>query len=323
MHDCCNPLFAHFVNDRESRAVVECIFAGGFEAQVPFPGPDSFTKNLSNELGMIQSQGQATSIVELHRRLICRLLNWQQSVRWNGSQLRTDEDGRFLTTEPCRVTPVHLSLSKGVRKIWLTPKGVRKGKAPMRKNEGDNHQGGDGWPKALLAVRIENDVENMSELEVWLKKAPQSMVKLVGILPSFSSLLLLAVSIPIWDLLPDSNAISFVGFMRDPDQDGVNIQKQVPTALETPMRIGSRVEPSLPDEQGSGMLLTLANAEGNPEIKQLLDHIDRVLPSLMIQWKELRSNSTIDASQWLFDRVRETCRSREAMDEHKVCDIYH
>lgn len=218
IHDCCHPLSATPSNLRQSRAVVECIFAGGFESKVPVSGPDSFTCALIDELSVASTNGDVLSVVELHRRLICRLVNWQpRAVFDKNDEPREDLDGRSIVTTASRVTPAHLFLSKRDRTIKLIPLSATKSKDPRtslsfeEKDPNSEH-----WPKTMLSVFLDNRENNLEDLRAWLLKAPPGVVEFSGIHPSFSSLLLLAIPVPVWDFLPDSLAVSFVGFTSGP-----------------------------------------------------------------------------------------------------------
>lgn len=337
LHDCCHPLSAHTSNQKESRAVVECIFAGGFESRVPISGPDSFTRALTEELSVAESNGEVISVVELHRRLICRLVNWQPRPLFDeNDQLRKDKHGRTILTSESRVTPCHLFLSKRDRTIHLAPKSCsKKGKQRMEKGRNaqqDMSSANACWPKALLAIRLVENANNTSNLKSWLLSAPVEVVDFVGILPSFSSLLLLALPIPVWDMLPDSDAVSFIGFMTDPVPVGMTAADDVPD--ETAAAQGGVPCASLGQEPACSSrdafrLLRPINEE-QATVLNILNSIDKVLPMSMRLWKKVRDDADTPAAQWLFDQMRHTFReqpdlypdiSEEDMMQHKVSGV--
>jgi hypothetical protein len=67
----------------------------------------------------------------------------------------------------------------------------------------------------------------------WLREAPpeaRDLIKIEGFWGSFSSLLLVRMPIHVWDLLPESPAVSFVGFTTT-DNRGPELQNVVNTLL--------------------------------------------------------------------------------------------
>ncbi|KAK2609209.1 hypothetical protein QQS21_002291 [Conoideocrella luteorostrata] len=309
LHDCCHPLSAHTSNQKESRAVVECIFAGGFESRVPISGPDSFTRALTEELSVAESNGEVISVVELHRRLICRLVNWQPRPLFDeNDQLRKDEHGRTILTSESRVTPCHLFLSKRDRTIHLAPKSsARKDKRPVSKRRSaEDMLTNEYWPKALLAIRLVENANNTSNLKSWLLAAPMEVVEFVGIHPSFSSLLLLAVPIPVWDMLPDSDAVSFIGFTTETGPRAKTANHKFPgddAILHKASYIYQKQD--FADDGETHRLLNPAN-EDQRMVLNILNAIDKVLPISMRLWKKVRNDSTVPAAQWFFDQMRDT-----------------
>ncbi|KAH8175899.1 hypothetical protein LIA77_04317 [Sarocladium implicatum] len=330
IHDCCHPLSATPSNLRQNRAVVECIFAGGFEAKVPVSGPDSFTCALTDELSVASSTGEIISVVELHRRLICRLVNWQpRPVFDKNDELREDETGRTIITTASRVTPAHLFLSKRDRTIKLIPISAKKSKQPIRNPEiQDKDPDSAQWPKTMLAVQLKDNERNLEDLKSWLLEAPPGVVEFCGIHPSFSSLLLIAVPIPVWDLLPDSNAVSFVGFTSGPQALLPEVR-----ALERPATVqhSDTCAPDLAQQQqpiitGDSRILKHQDEHGEEETSLLqpmnehqveavstLNAVDKIIPQVMKSWKAVRSTSQLLPSEWLLEKIRATFSEQSHM----------
>lgn len=68
----------------------------------------------------------------------------------------------------------------------------------------------------MIAVRLTEDVNAVEEVKQWLLAAPRGAVEFEGIMPSYSSILLVATPVVIWDMLPPCSAVSFLGFIRGP-----------------------------------------------------------------------------------------------------------
>jgi hypothetical protein len=76
-------------------------------------------------------------------------------------------------------------------------------------------------PHVLISVAVE---ENQPELDVkktarWLEGIPflAKWAKVESVFPSYSTLLALSIPVPIWDMLPDHPACSFIGYVTGPD----------------------------------------------------------------------------------------------------------
>jgi hypothetical protein len=250
IYDCCHPLSATPTNTRQNRAVVECIFAGGLESKVPVPGPESFTKALTTALARASSKGEVVSVVELHRQLICDLANFTSTALFDDEdEIRQDESERPIITSNSRATPSHIFLSKRDRTIRLIPTSAKKGKQPVRDtSNGKTVASQSSWPKTLLAVHLRDDSKNLEDLKSWLLEAPPGVVEFCGVHPSFSSLILVAVAVPVWDLLPDSHAVSFVGFATGPQ---VSLSTLEPNQNTTTLHVYDMKTPETSHQQVS------------------------------------------------------------------------
>ncbi|KAI0546411.1 hypothetical protein F4679DRAFT_412677 [Xylaria curta] len=215
LYDSCFALSSHRSNTNTSRAEVEGLFAGGFESQVPIPGEDSFTKHLTDALTAAQ-QDKPLTIVELHRRIIVRLQSFhKQGVFDRNNEIRTcPSTGKALCTRNVRVTPSHLFLAgnEKPRLIALMPLVIPSELIPVDSSSLTLNENQSSWPKVLLAIRLADDKSIEEDLKKWLLDAPPGIVEYRGIFPSFSSLLLMEVSVAIWNLLPPCPAVSFISF---------------------------------------------------------------------------------------------------------------
>ncbi|KAI1123235.1 hypothetical protein F5Y10DRAFT_270291 [Nemania abortiva] len=202
LYDCCFDLSSHGSNTNTSRAEVEGLFAGSFGPQVSMPGQHSFTKHLIDALA---TTPQPLTIVELHRQIIARLSSpFGEGVFDKDNNIKMC-NGKALYTKDIGVTPSHLFLAgnENPRTLALIPPGT----GEVNVNESNPDEDQSDWPMVLLAVSLfdDNSVQN------WLLKAPPG-VQYRGIFPGFSSLLLVEVTVAIWDLLPSSPAVSFLSF---------------------------------------------------------------------------------------------------------------
>lgn len=184
---------------------------------MPFPGPTSLTTALTHELADAAKAGKVISVSGLYDKVISRITRLPKIARFMGNELYQGEDGEPQISEGADFTPIHRWLSaKRNRSLKLVPSGSKKGKEPLSSTEGSqSHTQSDSCLKVLLAVHLEDDATHSAALKDWLFDAPREVVKFIGIEPSFSSILLLAVSVPVWVMLPDSPAVSFVAFTLD------------------------------------------------------------------------------------------------------------
>ncbi|KAI0889583.1 uncharacterized protein GGS22DRAFT_1477 [Annulohypoxylon maeteangense] len=218
IYDCCHSLSSHSINDEPSRAIVECLFAGGFETKVPIAGLDSFTHALYDELFIASKSSMPLSVTDLHRKIIDRLQNWIPHGVFNrdGTILRDNKTKEPVITQPVRTTPIHMFLSENEepRTIFLAP---NKQQRPETPNDDDSKNGEDELPRVLLAIRlVENDCnsEALKSFKKWILDAPQCVVKFEKLYQSYSELLLVEMPLQVWDLLPRNPAVTFIGFTK-------------------------------------------------------------------------------------------------------------
>ncbi|KAI1109533.1 hypothetical protein F5Y14DRAFT_431987 [Nemania sp. NC0429] len=234
LYDCCFSLASHRSNSNNSKAEVEGLFAGGFESQVPIPGQDSFTKHLTDALATAPESGRTLTIAELHRQIIVRLQSFHEQAVFDANHeiRRCRVTGKVLHTKSVRVTPSHLFLAgnEKPRLIALRPLNTDE---PQDDEALVEDSKSIGWPKVLLAVRLLDQSDIQQELQDWILSAPPGVVEFRGLLPSFSSLLLIEVPIVVWDLLPPCPAVSFVSFTVDPSE-ATFVSAPDKTTLDTP-----------------------------------------------------------------------------------------
>ncbi|KAI0440060.1 hypothetical protein F4803DRAFT_528877 [Xylaria telfairii] len=217
LYDCCFSLASHRSNSNNSRAEVEGLFAGGFESKVPIPGQDSFTKHLTDVLATAPDSGRMLTIAELHRQIIVRLQSFHEQAIFDANHeiRRCGITGKVLHTKSVRVTPSHLFLAGNEKPRLIVLRPLKSGKTKSESTATIELKSSE-WPKVLLAIRLLDDDYMEQEIRDWILHAPPGVVEFRGLFPSFSSLLLIEVSIEIWDLLPPCPAVFFVSFTANP-----------------------------------------------------------------------------------------------------------
>ena len=197
-------------------SVREVIAACGFETWAPGVGRHSFTAGLIKELQYLAIESPF-SAAELHTMVL------QRAMR--GYNPRYEQDPRYERIEK-RKTPLHILLSRSVEygSIELSPivlEGEVEQSAITRTTE-IAHCSIPQFPNALISVSLrissgqDLGLSIKEELIEWLKNVPilANSAHVEGIFESESTLLLLSLPVPVWDLLSENPAVSFIGFVR-------------------------------------------------------------------------------------------------------------
>ncbi|KAK0609669.1 hypothetical protein B0T17DRAFT_593977 [Bombardia bombarda] len=225
LYDCCHAIQAGEALSGEG--VVETLAACGFESIAAGVGDHSFTSSFIDELAEAARTQKWLSVVELHRQLINRLQAWKSKVRFtddtNSTVALDERTGRPLFEPPYRRTPIYCFLSKKPRTILLSPlpastlsnsrqefvllntPTIQQRQIPSRDTE------------VLISVRLRGDrlsAERWKQWKEWLLEAPPEAqgITIDAAYPSGSVMLVLKIPLVVWDLLPDSPAISFIGY---------------------------------------------------------------------------------------------------------------
>ncbi|KAK1750948.1 hypothetical protein QBC47DRAFT_309110 [Echria macrotheca] len=290
LYDSCHPANGHG-SIKSGRPVIELLAACGFESTAAEVGRDSFTNSLIQELSHAASERRCISVPELHRRQICRLQSWAPSVSTGRDprgnlKVAVGPDGSPILDVPRRRTPIHcqLSLNSRPRAIVLSPLPRSKGgpdfiqldhvQKPADKNNPPELQ-------VLLKVSIIEDKFNEADFKDWLCAAPPAAkeIKILGVLPSCSTLLLLRVPIEVWDMLSPSPAISFIGFVvsdtADPTESGGPSIPSAPSCLSTIDGNDSSGE-----SEQTEYSVNFAQTDDEKSLIEVLNSIDELLPSV-------------------------------------------
>src|SRR6266699_1414285 len=246
LYDCCHAYHPPPVaSDPEKIVVSEVLAACGFESTAAEVGDHSFTKNLREALAEAfnDDPNDGLKVVDLHTRLISRLQTHKSSwQRDKEGQLVVDKNSRPVFEPVRRRTPVHYWLSRNDRSIVLAPlrephEVFELPSLPEASSSGSSEDspGLDSQqtsvsdvssrpePHVLLIIRLEEDKFNVDEWSSWLSSAPKDakeLVKVEGVFGSFSTTVLLRVPVSIWDMFPESHAVTFIDFVTTPNLVG-------------------------------------------------------------------------------------------------------
>lgn len=218
--------------------VTEVIAACGFETWAPGVGEHSFTRSLIDEL-RYWSRGPILSVAMLHNKVLSRIKYWKPRFGMTGEHEH-------------RKTPIYIVLSHegNQRSIGLTP--LQRNRPPsvglvdgsaQALHSGSSESSNEAqsiaddsplessqssidrvWPdqefhhpKVLVSLSLEEHQSLYTDAWVdWIRAVPALVkyTKVGGIFKSSSTLLVLSISVALWDLLPKNPAISFIGFVN-------------------------------------------------------------------------------------------------------------
>jgi len=106
-------------------------------------------------------------------------------------------------------------------------------------------------PHVIISVALETDQAlDMKSFEAWVKQFPAlaTYAKIQGVYKGYSTLVLLALPIVIWNLLPEDPACNFVGYVRTDNLLDRDLQRHNKSTLEenqvvTQLKFSERVPP--------------------------------------------------------------------------------
>ncbi|PVH73436.1 hypothetical protein DL98DRAFT_51850 [Cadophora sp. DSE1049] len=245
---------------------MEAIMACGFEAKAPPPGEHSFTNTLINVLDdWIDKRSFSASC--LHAEILSQLKLKENRKGREGTKLEWCVTPIHIN---CTQDPKAPSIELCHRNVLLHPQEVPRTSnlenahshqtlasvsadadamdldfvdtdplsSPLSSLSSVASTGEYSTPHVIISVALE---ENQAALDVketarWLASIPflAKWAKVEGVFKSFSTLLLVSVPVPVWNMLPDHPAYSFVGYATSPNLVG-GLRKHVE------MGIGSSV----------------------------------------------------------------------------------
>lgn len=323
LYDTCHSANGHG-SVESSRSAIALLAACGFESVAAEIGPHSFTYALIQELSEAARQQKAVSVPQLHSSLLNRLHLQRQEVllqkRDGKICIRTTNDGIPLFEHPVWRTPIYIQLSQNTRPrpIMLAPLP----KKSILTIEPDfivlNAQPASndtcGIPEqrlpeqrrmhVLLRVSLAEDSFNIEEFKDWICEAPEPAkeIKIIHTMPSCSTLLLLQMPVELWDMLPASPAISFVGFVSVDEPNGSPGNTLATTMPPVESSAKDSVVPthtaatglaiSPPQEVKKGVSFD-SSTDDTKSIVAILDYVDSILPTL---FREIRQAPVQDDS---------------------------
>lgn len=217
------------------RGSMEAIMACGFESKAPPPGEHSFTNTLINVLDeWIDRRTFSASC--LHAEILSQL------------KLKENKKGREGKKFEWCVTPIHINCTQDPKapSIELCRRNVLPRPISSTSESEESHSadamdldfddplssplsslssrapsGEYHTPHVIISVALEDNQPNLDVKETarWLASIPflAKWAKVEGVFKSYSTLLLLSVPVPVWNMLPDHPACSFVGFATSPN----------------------------------------------------------------------------------------------------------
>jgi hypothetical protein len=241
-------------------AVIETIAACGFERRAPPPGEYSLTNTLIDVLRDWINK-PSFSVAYLHTEILFRL------------KLKETKKGREgIPLEWC-VTPVHWINTKDYKApgIEICRRNALPLLSAMPTTEASNKEvpstfidtmdidfddtsptstplssvssaGSYKVPHVLISLQLEeNQTLDARQCARWLDEFPllAKWVKVEAVFPSYSTLMILSIPMPIWDMLPDRPACSFVGYITAPNIRGLFMSEEVPTVNDTNVQAGA------------------------------------------------------------------------------------
>ncbi|OIW34642.1 hypothetical protein CONLIGDRAFT_665362 [Coniochaeta ligniaria NRRL 30616] len=327
LYDTCHSANGHG-SIESSRSAIALLAACGFESVAAEIGHHSFTYALIQELSEAARQQKAISVPQLHSSMLTRLHLQRQDVllqeRDGNMCIRTTNNGIPLFESPVWRTPIYIQLSQNTRPrpIMLAPLPGRSTSPNdpdfivlnARPASTDTY----ARPKkarmhVLLRGSLAEDSFNIEEFKDWICEAPEPAkeIKIIHTLPSCSTLILLEMPVELWDMLPASPAISFVGFVTvdesetspgsTPDNikpvSGDSTQESIATNTITTSFLPG---PSHKPKKGVTFDST---SDDEKSIIAILDCVDSILPALFQEIRQRTVQSDALPEVWIAKHV--------------------
>ncbi|KAK0118519.1 hypothetical protein ONS95_007410 [Cadophora gregata] len=217
LYDCCSA--AGSASKLTKKGIKEVIAASGFETWAPGELEHSFTRALIQVLGSL-SRARPFTVASLHQRVLEKLQRWSPQI--DGTQFRTvASDGRLTDIER-RKTPVHIALNQqpdyyhsSIQLVGLLAQ--QPGDSSMRSDERFARwkDGTADYTDVIISLRIQakHNLEP-EQIAEWIRDVPMlaMSIKVHAVVHTSATLVLLAIPVAVWDLLPANVPCSFVGF---------------------------------------------------------------------------------------------------------------
>ncbi|KAF5018527.1 hypothetical protein F66182_9485 [Fusarium sp. NRRL 66182] len=206
-------------------SITETISASSWDAIAPDPGRYSFTNALIEVLQ--EWRIKAFSAAMLHAEVLARLKH-PRPITINGKYFEARSTPvHFMMTSNHKAPSIEICrMSRGdsLPSPELLPMptiGHETGRAPdpisVSQNDYMFTEPNEDSPHVMISLALEDDQRlDINAWEQWLGAFPAMAryVKVQGVFKSHSTMLLVSMPVPIWDLLPEDQATSFVAFIR-------------------------------------------------------------------------------------------------------------
>lgn len=334
LYDTCHSANGHG-SIESSRSAIALLAACGFESVAAEVGRHSFTNALIQELSEAAMQQRAISVPQLHSSLLNRLHLQRQDVllqEKGGSMcIRTTKDGIPLFEHPVWRTPIYIQLSQNTRPrpIILAP---LPGKSTSTNDPdfidlnaqsastGTLPQPEKARMHVLLRISLSEDSFNVEEFKDWICTAPEPAkeIKILHTLPSCSTLVLLQMPVEMWDMLPPSPAISFVGFVTVDESN--SLPGSTPDTIK-PQSGNSAQDPAVDADFGianaspmslqqlkKGVVTFASGTDGEKVVvamAAMLDCVDSILPSLFSEIRQGAIEDDTPEQIWILECVKQ------------------
>ncbi|KAK4449006.1 hypothetical protein QBC34DRAFT_380855 [Podospora aff. communis PSN243] len=231
----------------------------------------SFTPSLVQELAHAAHSSEPLSVVELHRRLISRQQTVAPKVYFTDDSYSIVQVNRQTgqpIVEPSRQRlPMHnLLTSSPIRTIVLSPLKTDTPtpleqplvllSPPSPRPQSHVDASSTDGPEVLIACRLKDQNIDAEKWKNWLANAAEGAkgIKITAVYPSFSLLLLVKMPIAVWDMLPASPAMTFVGYTsgRDFSADLERVLGKGKEPVKENGRVMAKVGPSCNHEKEVG-----------------------------------------------------------------------
>lgn len=244
--DCCHAAALPTTDcHQRTGGVVEVIAACGYENVAAEVDQHSFTKALTETLAIV-SKARPFSIGELHSRVLSRLKCCapQLALDREGNYIKNTE-GLLLYERQPRKTPIYSILCETFPRrsivLGLLLDSLSSSSSDCDQEDSDSSpttspelsdsdgeskrtfqscrleagQPGSQFPQVLLAIRLDDDKFDLAAWVEWVRNAPLEAkdIHIQSTYGSFSTLVLIRMPIPVWNMLPENPAYSFVGFV--------------------------------------------------------------------------------------------------------------
>jgi Caspase domain len=218
-------------------AVMETIAACGFERKAPPPGEHSMTNTLVDVLHDWINK-PSFSAASLHTEILFRLKLKEKRKGREGIPLEwCVTPVHWINTRDCKAPGIEICRRRTIFSPAAGPSHSEEASTFVDAMDIDfddtNHSstplssisstGNYKLPQVLITLQLEeNQLLDSARCARWLDRFPllAKWAKVEAVFPSYSTLMIISMPLPIWDMLPDHPACSFIGYVTGPNLGG-------------------------------------------------------------------------------------------------------